>query len=487
METNPTQPTGRRRQPRKTSPAATVLRIGAVMSAMLVFGIFAAQSWIHSYIRSEPFRLRTEAALGKAFHANAQLSLPQHSSSSLYVDSLTATGVKADSSRPDTADARFRSVQMQGVRVELDLMAILQRTWRIGSLSMQRLDLDLNGPATGPAKSADPSNEPDSNPAHTSRPSPSLLSKLLPNRTEIQSIKAERADVSKAGAALQKTRLTLKPVGKDWEILAEDGEFTTTALTLTKPIELKSANLTVKKGLTVLKNAHLMFASGGQSKVTGQWATDGNSEVHADLENINIEPFLPNLWKTRFFGNVDGTLNILQSAGKQPELDALLRLKGGRLESLPLLSELDAFLGTPRFKTLPIRSGSLKVHRAGDVTELKDIQLDADGMLRIEGSITVREGKLDGALRVGISPSLIQWLPSGRGKVFEENRDGYIWTPVRVSGTTDLPQEDLSKRLVQAAAGAVIDSLQNIQKNPQNVPNAVKGALDALKSILPGR
>jgi hypothetical protein len=193
------------------------------------------------------------------------------------------------------------------------------------------------------------------------------------------------------------------------------------------------------------------------------------------------------LWKTRFFGNVDGTLNILQFAGKQPELDALLRLKGGRLESLPLLSELDAFLGTPRFKTLSIRSGSVKVHRAGDVTELKDIQLDADGMLRIEGSITVREGKLDGALRVGISPSLIQWLPSGRGKVFEENRDGYIWTPVRVSGTTDLPQEDLSKRLVQAAAGAVIDSLQNIQKNPQNVPNAVKGALDTLKSILPGR
>jgi hypothetical protein len=184
---------------------------------------------------------------------------------------------------------------------------------------------------------------------------------------------------------------------------------------------------------------------------------------------------------------VDGTLNILQAAGKQPELDALLRLKGGRLESLPLLSELDAFLGTPRFKTLPIRSGSVKVRRAGDVTELNDIQLDADGMLRIEGAITVREGKLDGALRVGISPSLIQWLPTGRGKVFEENRDGYIWTPVRVSGTADFPQEDLSKRLVQAAAGAVIDSLQNIQKNPQNVPNAVKGALDTLKSILPGR
>jgi hypothetical protein len=487
MENTPVQTTGRHRQPRKTSPAATVLRIGAVMCVLLVVGIFAGQSWLHSYIRSEPFRLRTEAALGKAFHANAQLSLPQHSSSSLYVNSLTATGLKADSSRPDTADARFRSVQMQGVRVELDLMAILQRTWRIGSVSMQRLDLNLDRPAVGTAQGADQGGSPASTQVSTARPSASLLSKLLPNRTEIESIKVERADVSKAGATLQKTRLTLKPAGKDWEILAEDGEFTTAALALAKPIELKSANLTVKNGLTVLKNAHLMFASGGQSKVTGHWGADGNSEVHANLENMNIEPFLPTWWQTRFFGNVDGTLNLIQSTGKQTELVALLQLKNGRLDSLPLLSELDAFLGTPRFKTLPIRSGSLKVHRVGDVTELKDIQIDADGMLRIEGSITVREGKLDGALRVGISPSLTQWLPTGRAKVFEENRDGFIWTPVHVSGTTNLPQEDLSKRLVQAAAGALIDSLQNIQKNPQNIPNAVKGALDALKSILPGR
>ena len=37
------------------------------------------------------------------------------------------------------------------------------------------------------------------------------------------------------------------------------------------------------------------------------------------------------------------------------------------------------------------------------------------------------------------------------------------------------------------AAGAVIDSLQNIQKNPQKAPEALKGVLDAVKSILPGR
>ena len=102
-------------------------------------------------------------------------------------------------------------------------------------------------------------------------------------------------------------------------------------------------------------------------------------------------------------------------------------------------------------------------------------------------SIGFREGKLDGTLRLGISPSLVQWLPSARSKIFEETRGGYLWTPVHISGTTDLPQEDLSKRLLQTAAGAVMDSLQNIQKNPQKAPEALKGVLDAVKSILPGR
>ena len=464
-----------------------MVRAGIGLVGFLIVCIFAAQNWLESYLKSESFRVRAETAIGKKFHANAQLSLPQRSSNSLYVDSFAATGIKADPSHPDAVDARFRSIQLQGVRVELDLMAILNRVWRIGSLYIQRADLDLDPPAADSA--------PKTTPVEVSAPSPmqgqnsnrSWIAGLLPSRTEIQSIKAERADVSKSGTALRKTRLTFKPVERDWEVLAEDGELSVATLSLPKPIELKSAQLSIKKELTVLKQAHLMFTSGGQTKVTGQWESSGASDVHADLENINIEPFLSKWWQTRLFGNVDGSLSLKKSTGKPEQLDASLQLKGGRLESLPLLSELDAFLGTPRFRTLPIRSGSVKIHRSGQLTELRDIELDADGVLRIEGTLNIREGKLDGTLRLGISPSLVQWLPSARSKIFEETRGGYLWTPVHISGTTDLPQEDLSKRLLQTAAGAVMDSLQNIQKNPQKAPEALKGVLDAVKSILPGR
>lgn len=487
MEITPRPPSGHRQKRRVTSPATIIVRFGIGLLGVLIICIFAGQSWLEAYLKSEPFRVRAETAIGRTFHANTQLSLPQRSSNSLYVDSLAAAGIKADASQPDAVNARFRSIQLQGVRVELDLMAILNRVWRIGSLYIQRADLDLNLPTADPSPKIIPAEVSDPSSTHRQNSTQSWITGLLPNRTEIQSIKAERADVSKSGNALRKTRLTFNPVGKDWEVIAEDGELSFTALQLPRPVDLKSAQISIKKELTVLKQAHLVFASGGQTKVTGQWESGGNSDVHADLENINIEPFLSKWWQTRLLGNVDGNLTLKKSADKPQELDASLRLKGGRLESLPLLTELDAFLGTPRFRTLPIRSGSVKLHRSDQLTELRDIELDADGVLRIEGTLTIREGKLDGTLRLGISPSLVQWLPSARSKIFEENHGGYLWTPVHISGTTDLPQEDLSKRLLQTAAGAVIDSLQNVQKNPQKAPEALKGVIDAVKSILPGR
>ena len=491
METTPPPSSTHRRQHRGGSKSPILVRATIALVAIFIAGIFTAQQWLESYLKSDSFRLRAETMIGKAFHSHAQLSLPQRSSNSVYVDSLAAIGIKADPSNSDAIDARFRSAQLQGIRAEIDLMAILSRVWRIGNLNIQSADLDLDPPAPDSLPKLAPLEASERSPADRQGSRRSWIATLLPNRTEIQSIKAERADVLKSGAALRKTRLTLKPMGKDWELLAESGDLSIAAMPLAKPIELKSAQVSIKKELTVLKQAHLLFASGGQTKVTGHWESGGDSDLHADLENINIEPFLSKWWQNRLFGTVDGNLSLKKTGGKTQQLDALLKLKGGRLESLPLLSELDAFLGTPRFRTLAIRSGSMNVHREGQRTELKEIELDADGLLRVEGDLTILDGKLNGTLLLGVSPALLQWLPAARSKVFEENRGGYVWTPVHISGTTDLPQQDLSKRLLQTAvsgaAGAVIDSLQNIQKDPQKAQDAVKGVLDAVKSILPVR
>ena len=167
-------------------------------------------------------------------------------------------------------------------------------------------------------------------------------------------------------------------------------------------------------------------------------------------------------------------------------------MNGGKLESLPFLAELDAFVGSPRFRQIPLKTASAKLRRSARCTELSNLDLDADGLLRIQGNLLIENGTLNGQLKIGISPTLIQWLPGARSKVFTESRDGYIWAPMQLSGSVDQPVEDLSSRMAVAAVESVTETVGKIPRGvPQNlqqvVPEAAKGLLDAVKSILPNR
>ncbi|MGB8356693.1 MAG: hypothetical protein WCD79_22535, partial [Chthoniobacteraceae bacterium] len=74
-----------------------------------------------------------------------------------------------------------------------------------------------------------------------------------------------------------------------------------------------------------------------------------------------------------------------------------------------------------------------------------------------------------------ITPSSLQWLPGSQEKVFTASHDGYVWTTVRLTGPLNSPKEDLSPRLVAAATGAVIDTVNGVI---QQVPggDAIKEA-----------
>ncbi len=53
----------------------------------------------------------------------------------------------------------------------------------------------------------------------------------------------------------------------------------------------------------------------------------------------------------------------------------------------------------------------------------------------------------------------MRWIPGAERLVFVEDRDGFLWAPLRLSGTTTEPKEDLTGRLVAAAGEAIITDL----------------------------
>ncbi|NBV87154.1 MAG: hypothetical protein EBS01_13040, partial [Verrucomicrobia bacterium] len=448
----------------------------AALSLCGVAALFTAQAWLEGYLKSDAFRLKTESAIGRTLHAQATLDPLQRQGTALQSNSAKLNGLEG---------AFFRSASVQSPRAELDLNGLWSRKWKLTALNFQRLDVDLDAqraPSTAPEDAPVP------------KPIPPWLASLLPNRTEIASIRTDRASFTGKGAGLEQTRLEAQPVEGGWSIDLANGNLRWPGL---PSMELTQARLTCKSGGSgecILRSARLLFKAGGQATLTGQWSRESPAEFHAQLENLTLQPFLPQWWQARLHGALQGNLHYAQTAADLPgELTGELRLSNAKLEALPLLSQLDSFLGVPRFRQVPLKSASARIVKTASKTELKEIDLDADGLLRLRGSAVVEGGQIQGAFRLGIAASLLHWLPGAQSQIFADSKDGYVWAPFEISGSVDHPEENLSTRLaastlnaVRGAANGVINAAEKVLPNqPKNLPEAAKGILDAAKSILP--
>jgi hypothetical protein len=152
----------------------------------------------------------------------------------------------------------------------------------------------------------------------------------------------------------------------------------------------------------------------------------------------------------------------------------------------------------------------------GGGTRLEKIVVQANGLLRIEGALTLLPGDaLEGEFMVGVTPETLRWLPGAENRVFVETYPqgppGMNWTRVKIAGTRAAPQEDLSARLLGAAGmsllldtpGAIVDKAadtlikpvlgadaaklpgQIIDGTTKTLENGVKTGTDLINKVIP--
>jgi len=65
------------------------------------------------------------------------------------------------------------------------------------------------------------------------------------------------------------------------------------------------------------------------------------------------------------------------------------------------------------------------------------------------GDARVRDQRrLRGTIRLGLTREYLDWLPNPE-EVFNRKQGGYLWTNVRLFGTLDDPEQDLSPRIIE--------------------------------------
>ncbi len=134
-------------------------------------------------------------------------------------------------------------------------------------------------------------------------------------------------------------------------------------------------------------------------------------------------------------------------------IDAPVRSTAGsdlKFYRFPMFEVLGDALDTARFVQPHFDpESSLRVVRTADKVALEDLDLVAEGMMRVRGRIEEGAGgRLSGTIELGVADSFLV-LAETRAvpRVFDKTAGGYHWATIELSGTTKAPADDLASQL----------------------------------------
>ena len=383
-------------------------------------------------VESDKFRAEMEKETAKGLHfPNA------------HYDPIKRTGIwTAETAKFQAKDGSkaMRSLEAHGISAQFNPLGVFLRRWQLDEVRIQGGEVGI--------QVYEPKPEPS--------PAKPWYAIFIPNRVYLKRVESEPVDVTwrfrEKRAGFFGTRLLITPHGRDFEYQARGGEIKMSPF---PELRLQNTHLLITKTLLALYNLDLQSKTenAGRVHVEGKAGTrdDRSVDFKINLERMPIAEWAPNEWREHVAGQASARIHW---QGENTKLEtsrgsATLRVDGGRISELPFLRKIAALTNEKGLEHFELNECRLDVEWHYPKTDLKNLVIEDKGKIRAEGEVTLHEKTLGGAIKLGVAPHLLDWLPKA-DEVFPHKHDGYMWTTVHLSGTTDSPQQDLSPRIVEA-------------------------------------
>lgn len=445
-----------------------VLIICPILLALLFLGLFLLKGWIERYRNSDAFRDFLATKVAEVLKAEAELASLRWEGNSVFADGFRARGYE---------DAAIAELEIDGVRAVFG--GARDSAWQVPEAFANRMNLEFSPRRlAGRHTDSRPAVDPD---AGGSEGGPGWLKPYLPTGFQIDVLKIDAANLSVKDAdavesfALRSVRSEILPAaGSGWDIRGQGGDL---FITGQPDLGIDRFRVRLRGPELFINEAEIDAFESARISGTGSVAfADGTLlDLDLHLSNLDIKHVLGPQWQDKVRGTLGGDIELTgQVAGENGlRQQGTLNLKDGLLTDLPLLEKIADYSRSDRFRRLTLSHASGEFDRQGDRIVITELKVQSDGLSRLEGSLVIDGRALDGNLRLGITPGTLQWIPGAEQKVFVTAEDGFLWTPVRLTGTLDEPSEDLTSRLI---AGAV-------EKLVEDVPRkAIDTATEAVKN-----
>ncbi|MEK7949698.1 hypothetical protein [Luteolibacter soli] len=413
---------------------------GAVV--LLGGGYIGLRSWLHG----ESFRHMLATEAGKAIGVTCEFSPFRWSGTSMDTDSFTATG-----------EGIVKSIDSEGLRVDVGLGGWWQGVWRIDEARARKIEVVVDATAADRVKKSPEVVVPPEAKAKK------WYDSMVPHEVDVQMV-----DVGNSALKVITKSGPVSINGTSWKVTpdAAKGSYRAEGLDGTvklpwkwaPPMALGKARLRYHNDSVSLSAADFRVYQSGRLDLNGEMSVKGDGYAfNGHLRDVLCSEVLPETWRQRVSGKVESEFTV-ENGPNGPIVKGSLNHTDGVLTALPLLDALAAYADTTRFRRLALNEGKVDYEWEDGALNLQKIIIGSEGLVRLEGSLKIgKQEQLDGHFRLGLVPGVLARIPGAETIVFSPGERGLLWTTLRITGTLDHPEEDLTERLIEAAGMRMIE------------------------------
>lgn len=447
-----------------------VWRIVLCAVALVFLALIGTYIYISSFLKSEEFRVLLEQEAGYRVHGKVSLSPLERDGKYLRVNQASA----------EIPNSLVQQASASNVDIDINYRKLLDRTLHLNSVRVQKVNLALNNL---PLAASDGSDAVDAE--IVEEVEETGLDSYLPNKFEFGELSIRDFNLDSAtpwgNAELRNIQLDITHSGQSYKINLTNGSFLIPWEMFPKG-ELEHATLRYTNNQIIISDLKAKVGTKGRLALDGGWslAPNESNDLNIALQGVGLHEILPPDWIKSVDGELSGYCKISRTAKNEFIYRGDVNINRGVLTALPVLDTLAAFTFTSRFRRIDWNTAQANYRYENNIWYIDNILLASDGLVRIEGSITIDGDKIAGTLMLGLPAGLLSHIPGAEEVVFRpenyNNKLGLLWAPVRLSGTLSSIKEDLSSRLMNAAG----ERLFKIIPGGEKVLNFSKSAADTL-------
>lgn len=416
--------------------------------------------WGRSYLRSEAFRVSMSQQVSNLLGVEGDFSALLWKSDS--VGSEAFRGSSKDTAKVSKKQL-LDKIEARNIRVDLDWGSLWKNTFQMQRLEIDSLHLELS----------DKQKEKQHEIYHSGFENKNLLvnetllkqgsrawyQRFLPKEIALSDTRVDSLSVGYIAAdgrrfSMENSQVDVEFLNHEVSVQMQGGVLDVEHELLDQVV-LDSAKWNYRERNIYIQSLQASVYDGAGLELSGQIGEKGEDyELQGTILGVDCHHFLSDLWQSR----LEGEMAVRFSAKKEnvrskggSELRGELKVRNGVLKGLRVLDQIAAYSETRGFQTLRFSKFQCRFLSRADTLEIRDVFLHCDGLMRIEGGVSIQHRKLKGEFQLGIVPGVLRHIPGAEQKIFLPGKDQLLWASVKISGTLEDIEEDLSERMFLAA------------------------------------